>query len=56
MKPRAFFLLLAKTDPKASPAHRGMSAFVIENGAPGLTVGRDIDKLEQLTAKPPRTW
>ena len=39
------FLLLAKTDPAAKPAHRGMSAFVIEKGAPGLTVSRDIDKL-----------
>ncbi len=39
------FLLLAKTDPTAEPAHRGMSAFVIEKGAPGLTVSRDIDKL-----------
>jgi alkylation response protein AidB-like acyl-CoA dehydrogenase len=39
------FLLLAKTDPAAQPAHRGMSAFVVEKGAPGLTVGRDIDKL-----------
>ncbi len=39
------FLLLAKTDSSAQPAHRGMSAFIIEKGAPGLTVGRDIDKL-----------
>jgi alkylation response protein AidB-like acyl-CoA dehydrogenase len=39
------FLLLAKSDPKAKPAHAGMSAFVIEKGAPGLTVSRDIDKL-----------
>jgi alkylation response protein AidB-like acyl-CoA dehydrogenase len=39
------FLLLAKTDPKAEPAHTGMSAFVIEKGGPGLTVSRDIDKL-----------
>ena len=39
------FLLLAKTDPAAQPAHRGMSAFIIEKGEPGLTVGRDIDKL-----------
>jgi alkylation response protein AidB-like acyl-CoA dehydrogenase len=39
------FLLLVKTDPKAQPAHRGMSAFVIEKGAPGLNVSRDIEKL-----------
>jgi alkylation response protein AidB-like acyl-CoA dehydrogenase len=39
------FLLLAKTDPAAQPAHQGMSAFVIEKGAPGLSVSRDIDKL-----------
>jgi alkylation response protein AidB-like acyl-CoA dehydrogenase len=38
------FLLLAKTDPNAQPAHRGMSAFIIEK-APGMNVGRDIDKL-----------
>ena len=45
------FLLLAKTDPSASPPHRGMSAFVIEKGAPGLTVGRDIDKLGYKTVE-----
>jgi alkylation response protein AidB-like acyl-CoA dehydrogenase len=39
------FLLLAKTDPVAQPAHRGMSAFVIEKGEPGMTVSRDIEKL-----------
>ena len=39
------FLLLAKTDAKAQPAYRGMSAFIIEKGAPGMNVGRDIDKL-----------
>jgi alkylation response protein AidB-like acyl-CoA dehydrogenase len=39
------FLLLAKTDPQVRPSHRGMSAFVIEKGARGLTVSRDIDKL-----------
>ena len=39
------FLLLAKTDPQARPAYAGMSAFVIEKGAAGLTVSRDIDKL-----------
>lgn len=39
------FLLLAKTDPNAQPPHRGMSAFVIEKGAPGMTVSRDLEKL-----------
>jgi alkylation response protein AidB-like acyl-CoA dehydrogenase len=39
------FLLLAKSDPRAQPAHTGMSAWVIEKGAAGLTVSRDIDKL-----------
>src|SRR5579862_3500850 len=45
------FLLLAKTDPAAKPAHRGMSAFVIEKGAPGLIVSRDIDKLGYKTVE-----
>jgi alkylation response protein AidB-like acyl-CoA dehydrogenase len=45
------FLLLARTDPSASPAHRGMSAFVIEKGAPGLSVGRDVDKLGYKTVE-----
>src|SRR5579862_8215397 len=39
------FLLLAKTDPGSQPAHRGMSAFVIEKGATGMTVSRDIEKM-----------
>ncbi len=39
------FVLAAKTDPKADPAHRGISAFVIEKGGEGFHVGRDIDKL-----------
>jgi alkylation response protein AidB-like acyl-CoA dehydrogenase len=45
------FLLLAKTDPTAKPAHKGMSAFVIEKGAPGLVVSRDIDKLGYKTVE-----
>jgi alkylation response protein AidB-like acyl-CoA dehydrogenase len=45
------FLLLAKTDPSAKPAHRGMSAFVIEKGAQGLIVSRDIDKLGYKTVE-----
>jgi alkylation response protein AidB-like acyl-CoA dehydrogenase len=45
------FLLLAKTDPSSQPAHRGISAFVIEKGAAGLTVGRDIDKMGYKTVE-----
>jgi alkylation response protein AidB-like acyl-CoA dehydrogenase len=45
------FLVLVKTDPSAQPPHRGMSAFVVEKGAPGLTVGRDIDKMGYKTVE-----
>jgi alkylation response protein AidB-like acyl-CoA dehydrogenase len=45
------FLVLAKTDSSAQPPHRGMSVFVIEKGAPGLTVGRDIDKMGYKTVE-----
>ncbi|MFE7385293.1 acyl-CoA dehydrogenase family protein [Streptomyces zhihengii] len=36
--------LLCKTDPEASPAHRGVSILLVEHG-PGLTVSRDLPKL-----------
>ncbi len=39
------FVLAAKTDPKADPPHRGISAFIIEKGGDGFRVARDIDKL-----------
>ncbi len=39
------FCLLARTDKEAEPNHRGISAFVMERGGPGFTVGRDLDKL-----------
>jgi alkylation response protein AidB-like acyl-CoA dehydrogenase len=45
------FLLLAKTDTAAKPAHRGMSVFAIEKGAAGLVVSRDIDKLGYKTVE-----
>lgn len=36
--------LLCKTDPDATPAHRGISVLLVEHG-PGLTVSRDLPKL-----------
>jgi len=39
------FALLAVTDPAARPRHRGMSCFIVEKGAPGLSVVKSIGKL-----------
>src|SRR5262249_32190588 len=36
--------LLCKTDPQATPRHKGMSIVLVEHG-PGLTVSRDLPKL-----------
>jgi alkylation response protein AidB-like acyl-CoA dehydrogenase len=37
--------VLVKTDPKAQPAHRGMSILLVDAGTPGFEVQRDIGKL-----------
>ncbi|SFS74899.1 acyl-CoA dehydrogenase family protein [Saccharopolyspora flava] len=37
--------VLVKTDPTASPAHRGMSILLVDADTPGLEVTRDIGKL-----------
>lgn len=37
--------VLVKTDPDATPAHKGMSILLVEAGTPGLTISRDIGKL-----------
>ena len=39
------FGLIVKTDPKASPAHKGMTYLLAEKGPPGCTVSRDLPKL-----------
>ena len=36
---------VVKTDPKATPAHRGVSLIVVERDSPGFTRGRKLDKL-----------
>lgn len=38
------FALLVKTDPQASPRHKGMSLFIAEKG-PGFEVSRKLEKL-----------
>ncbi|MDX6743857.1 acyl-CoA dehydrogenase family protein [Actinocorallia sp. A-T 12471] len=37
--------VLVKTDPTASPAHRGMSVLLIDADTPGFEVSRDLPKL-----------
>lgn len=37
--------LLCKTDPTAQPRHSGVSILLVEQGAPGFTVSRDLPKL-----------
>jgi alkylation response protein AidB-like acyl-CoA dehydrogenase len=39
------FTLLAVSDPRAQPRHRGMSCFVVEKGHPGFRVGKSLAKL-----------
>jgi alkylation response protein AidB-like acyl-CoA dehydrogenase len=37
--------VLVKTDPTATPAHKGMSLILVEAGTPGFTVSKDLPKL-----------
>jgi alkylation response protein AidB-like acyl-CoA dehydrogenase len=39
------YSLVVKTDPTANPPHRGISLLAAERDAPGVTIGRDIDKM-----------
>ena len=38
-------LVAVKTDPYAEPKHRGISLLIIEEGTPGFTKGRKLDKV-----------
>jgi alkylation response protein AidB-like acyl-CoA dehydrogenase len=42
------YVVMAKTDPAAGP--RGVSAFIVEQGTPGMTFGRAEEKLGQHAA------
>jgi acyl-CoA dehydrogenase len=39
------FVVVAKTDPRADPPHRGISLFLVEAASPGFVRGRKLDKL-----------
>lgn len=39
------FLVVVKTNPNAEPKHRGISLLVMEEGMPGFTKGRNLDKV-----------
>jgi acyl-CoA dehydrogenase len=39
------FIVVAKTDAKASPAHKGISLILVEASSPGFVRGRKLDKL-----------
>ncbi len=41
----SIFAVLARTDINARPPYKGMSLFLVEKGAPGLSVGRTFEKL-----------
>ncbi|MCD6571403.1 MAG: acyl-CoA dehydrogenase family protein [Deltaproteobacteria bacterium] len=38
-------IIAAKTDPKASPAHTGISLIVVEDSTPGFVKGRNLEKI-----------
>ena len=38
-------VVVAKTDPKASPAHKGISLFLVESDTPGFSRGRKLKKV-----------
>src|SRR2546428_13340186 len=39
------YSLVAKTDPNTDPPYKGISLFAAEKDAPGVTIGRQLDKL-----------
>jgi acyl-CoA dehydrogenase len=38
-------IVAVKTDPKANPPHTGVSLVLVENGTPGFTKGRKLEKM-----------
>ncbi|MFP3916498.1 acyl-CoA dehydrogenase family protein [Lysinibacillus telephonicus] len=40
-----YVVVVCKTDPQASPAHRGISLIVVEDGTPGFKRGKKLNKV-----------
>jgi len=40
-----FVIVVCKTDPQAQPAYRGISLLIVENGTPGFTRGKKLNKI-----------
>ncbi|WP_301110009.1 acyl-CoA dehydrogenase family protein [Sporosarcina sp.] len=40
-------IVVCKTDPNASPAHKGISLLIVEEGTPGFTKGKKLNKVGQ---------
>lgn len=38
-------VIVCKTDPKSSPAHKGISLLVVEEGTPGFKRGKKLNKI-----------
>lgn len=44
------FVTAVRTDPGASPAHKGVSLIVVEDGTPGFTKGSKLEKMGTLAS------
>lgn len=40
-----YVIVVCKTDPHAQPAYRGISLLIVENGMPGFTRGKKLNKI-----------
>jgi acyl-CoA dehydrogenase len=40
-----YVVVVCKTDPKATPAYKGISLIIVETGMPGFTRGKKLDKI-----------
>ncbi|MEK3763645.1 acyl-CoA dehydrogenase family protein [Solibacillus sp. FSL K6-4121] len=45
-----YVVVVCKTDPQASPAYKGVSLLIVENGTPGFKRGKKLDKIGMHSA------